>query len=63
VNTRTTCTWTQADPWDMPGAYETSCENMFQIMEGDPADNDFRYCCYCGGELVVVKAVIDEVSE
>jgi hypothetical protein len=32
-------------------AWESECEGMLQ-MEDSPKESDFKYCCYCGGELV-----------
>lgn len=40
--------------WDYDadmGAYETECGHAFCINEGTPAENDMRFCPYCGGEL------------
>lgn len=31
--------------------WETSCGNAFTINDGTPAQNDMKYCCYCGGEI------------
>jgi len=33
-------------------AYETSCENMFQFMEGGCRDNKFMFCPYCGKPII-----------
>ena len=37
---------------DGDGDYATGCDNMFTIMEGNPKDNGFKYCPYCGGEII-----------
>jgi hypothetical protein len=45
---RKQCVWTYCDD-EM--AWESECEGMLQ-MEDSPKESDFKYCCYCGGELV-----------
>ena len=30
------------------GIYDTGCYNMFTIMEGNPKENNFKFCPYCG---------------
>jgi len=37
------CLWKGDD-----GTYETSCGQAFTIIDGTPADNDMRFCTYCG---------------
>lgn len=37
---------------DGDGDYTTGCDNMFTIMEGNPKDNGFKYCPYCGGKII-----------
>lgn len=32
--------------------FETSCGNAFQFCDSDPADNNFKFCPYCGRRLV-----------
>ena len=43
------CAWRQDE---YTGAYHTACGHMWQFTEGDIADNDTRYCPYCGGLIV-----------
>jgi hypothetical protein len=43
-----TCLWNQDEEGDM---YETSCGKAFVINDGSPAENDMRFCCYCGAAL------------
>ena len=31
--------------------YETSCGDLFSVMEGTPSDNGFKFCPYCGKGL------------
>lgn len=43
------CNWEEMDAdWN---SWETQCGNAFTIMEGTPADNNFKFCPYCGGEI------------
>ena len=46
------CTWTQ----NSDSFWETSCGNAFEFTVDGPAENSMRFCCYCGGALVVVLA-------
>lgn len=39
------CIWDE-DEWT--GAWDTRCGSSFQIVDGTPADNLMRFCCYCG---------------
>ena len=41
------CTWKSLNN----GTYETSCNHMFQINDGSPDDNGFKYCPFCGEML------------
>lgn len=50
------CHWTLDDE----DVYATECRHMFHIIDGTPADNNFKFCSFCGGELVVE---LDEESE
>jgi len=44
------CSWVQED--DEWGYYETDCGETFVMIDGTPADNSMKYCCYCGKQLV-----------
>ena len=48
-----TCTWTQ-DDWGGDSQWETSCGHAFEFHDGGPAENDIKYCGYCGKPLVEV---------
>jgi hypothetical protein len=41
------CSWTQ----DCNGNYETSCGEMHCFIEGNPEENNHRFCPYCGKRL------------
>lgn len=41
------CKWTE----DCDGIWSTECGEMHSLNEGSPADNNMRFCCYCGGKL------------
>ena len=41
----TTCTWEYQPDED---AWATECGELFIILEGTPAENKMRFCCYCG---------------
>jgi hypothetical protein len=40
----------------MPGCYDTTCGQVHYLSEGNLADNHYKYCCYCGGEIEEEKA-------
>lgn len=42
------CTWSE----NGDGAWDTGCGQCFVLNDGGPADNDMRFCCYCGKTLV-----------
>lgn len=44
------CTW-MLDPDPDCESWDTSCGEKFVFMEGGPAENHVRFCCYCGGRL------------
>ena len=49
------CRWTACRPnYDEDGVWETDCGEAFQFVEDGPAENNMKFCCYCGGELVEV---------
>jgi Lar family restriction alleviation protein len=41
------CTWTENDD----GAWETSCEQMFEFTTAGPTSNKFIFCPYCGKRI------------
>lgn len=47
------CVWVKqggtADYW------ETNCDHLFQFNDGGPAENEFKFCCYCGNPLEAVE--------
>ena len=53
------CTWThQIDEFGDDDYWTTSCDNIFAFIEGNPKDNHFVYCPYCGR---VIKAVLNRI--
>ena len=53
------CFWTE----DEDGNWETTCGNMFILIDGMPSENDMKYCCYCGCGLKEVPFEEDEVED
>lgn len=47
------CVWRVHDEVHMPDTYETTCKNAFLFADGGPDDNGFKYCPYCGRELLI----------
>ena len=41
------CAWTE----DSDGAWDTGCGYRFEFTDGDPADNNFVHCPYCGATV------------
>jgi hypothetical protein len=33
------------------GAWATSCDHVFEIIDGTPTENGMKYCCFCGCHL------------
>ncbi len=48
------CKWKEATGYDSDGVYETSCNNTFEILGGNPENNGFKFCPYCAGTIVEV---------
>lgn len=40
----TGCEWKPSED----GQWDTTCGGTFEFVNGDPAMNGFRFCCYCG---------------
>lgn len=53
---RPACRWT----YDPDYCWDTGCKNAFSFTDGGPAENEFKYCCYCGGKLVVRSLIVKE---
>jgi hypothetical protein len=50
------CLWELQD--DDTDGWRTSCENTFVFNEGDPHNNGFKFCPYCGGQLLQMGTMI-----
>lgn len=42
------CRWRQDED---DGAWDTTCGERFEIIDGTPQENGMKFCCYCGKEL------------
>jgi hypothetical protein len=49
---RTSCTWTASSDEDSR-VWSTSCGQVWQFEDGDPADNDVDYCMFCGQSVSI----------
>ncbi len=47
------CSWTEMDPENFPGSYETQCGHAWVFIDGDAAFNGAKFCPYCSGEIEV----------
>lgn len=45
------CYWTPAHEFDS-SYWMTDCSHTFEFIEGDPEENNFAFCPYCGGKLI-----------
>ena len=54
------CSWAQSEDWDNPGDYYTSCGDAFSLNEGTPDENDMKFCCFCGKELIQILTEEEE---
>jgi rRNA maturation endonuclease Nob1 len=41
---------------DEDGNWQTDCGKLFVIFDGTPADNQMKFCCYCGKPIREKKA-------
>lgn len=55
----THCDWTQ-DGDEESDTWGTGCGELFCLNEGDPFDNNMKYCPYCGKPLSVTPLIWDE---
>jgi rRNA maturation endonuclease Nob1 len=57
-----TCQWAQDD---MGGddVWETQCGQAFQFNDGGPAENSFKFCAYCGGNLVEARTSSGDAAD
>lgn len=54
------CFWEEVDDGE---CYESFCNKKeFQFNDGNPQDNGFEFCPYCGKKLIVKKPIFDEVD-
>lgn len=44
------CKWTLID--EEMNVYDTDCRNPHILLEGNPKDNNYKYCPYCGREIL-----------
>ena len=42
------CKWKADDD----GIYSTECDDAFVFDTATPKENNFNFCCFCGGKLV-----------
>lgn len=52
------CRWTHDDD---NGIWNTACGEAHLFEDGGPAENEHRFCPYCGGELVHGAPGVGEV--
>ena len=45
------CKWVE----DEDGDWETECGHIFIVCYGKPEENGFRFCPYCGEEILEVE--------
>ena len=49
------CEWESEDDDIYSRDWSTECNNMFEFTDGNPTDNDFKFCPFCGGEIIIIK--------
>jgi hypothetical protein len=54
------CHWTY-DAYD--DYWESECEEALVFMDGGPAENNMRYCPYCGNRLAEIAPPTDDEEE
>jgi hypothetical protein len=45
------CEWEE----NSDGQYEADCGNIFEVIEGTPEENGFKFCTFCGKPLKQVR--------
>lgn len=55
------CTWFQED--EGSDIWVSDCGGLFTLNEGSPADNDLKYCCWCGKSIVSEPYVVEKEGE
>ena len=53
------CEWAVDDD----GAWHTGCDMIFEFTAGGPIENKAKWCCYCGGKVVVKSPVPKGLEE
>lgn len=46
----TFCQWVLGN-FDGDVHYETACGHVHMFLDGDPADNNYKYCPFCGKQV------------
>jgi hypothetical protein len=46
----TACMWAYDDTTE---AWATSCDNLHLFIDGSPAENEYKFCPYCGDSIVI----------
>lgn len=57
------CYWAIDDDWgvdydsdtDDGGMWGSTCQNLFRFSVGGPKLNEFKYCPFCGNDIVEVE--------
>jgi len=58
------CEWeSEDDDGTFSSDWQTGCNNIFEFSEGNPKDNNFKFCPFCGKEIVIISSIIDEEEE
>lgn len=53
------CVWKSVDEYFEAPHYETSCGSAQYFLEGTAAQNDYKYCPYCGHPITVKEEHAD----
>ena len=52
------CEWKQDGAWiECQDDWFTECQHGFTFTEGGPAENEFKFCCYCSKPIKAVPWV------
>ena len=52
-NSEQVCEWMQDD--GATDIYDTKCGNTHMFIDGNPKDNKYEFCPYCGKKIKVVE--------
>ena len=57
------CVWKEEKDIDTCYVYASGCDNPFEFVDGNPKDNNFKFCPFCGGKINDMKEVNESYED